>query len=159
MFDRVRRNFGSLDSNEVPQTDNDVNNDITDINNLSWELRIWSFSLAFILSMGTPLLFAGKLTGFSVMVSLGSIISMLGTCFLMGPWKQLKKMFEPTRLIATIVYISMIVFTLIAGLVLKNGVLALIFIICQYIAMAWYSLSYIPYARDMVAGCFGKCIG
>lgn len=69
------------------------------------------------------------------------------TFFLSGPLKQLKKMFEPTRLVATLVFLAMIVLTLVAGLILRNPVLALICIIAQYLAMAWYSLSYIPYAR------------
>lgn len=71
------------------------------------------------------------------MVSLGGVISLISTCFLTGPIKQLKKMFEPTRLIATIVYILMIVLTLIAGLVMKNVPLAVIATVGQYIAMAW----------------------
>lgn len=78
--------------------------------------------------------------------------------------KQLKSMFEMTRLIATLVYILMIVLTLVAGLVLRNPPLALICVLGQYLvsssrpalilvlndgfqAMAWYSISYIPYAR------------
>ncbi|KAI1721574.1 got1/Sft2-like family domain-containing protein [Ditylenchus destructor] len=109
--------------------------------------------------LGSPLIFAGKLTGFAVMVSLGSVISIISTFFLSGPVKQLKKMFEPVRIIATLIYIVMIIFTLIAGLVLKNPPLALICIIGQYLAMAWYSLSYIPFARQMVSGCFGKICG
>ncbi|MEE6520765.1 hypothetical protein FKM82_018709, partial [Ascaphus truei] len=40
---------------------------------------------------------------FAVFYTLGNIAALSSTCFLMGPVKQLKKMFEPTRLIATIV--------------------------------------------------------
>ncbi|KFO20780.1 Vesicle transport protein SFT2A [Fukomys damarensis] len=39
-----------------------------------------------------------------------------GTCFLMGPIKQLKKMFETTRLLATVVMLLCLVFTLCAAL-------------------------------------------
>lgn len=34
----------------------------------------------------------------------------LSTCFLMGPLKQLKRMFEPTRLLATIVMLVCVFF-------------------------------------------------
>ncbi|NWY37107.1 SFT2B protein, partial [Sylvia atricapilla] len=40
---------------------------------------------------------------FAVFYTLGNIASIGSTMFLMGPMKQLKRMFEPTRLIATIV--------------------------------------------------------
>lgn len=66
-------------------------------------------------------------------------------------------MFAPTRLVATTVYIVFIVMTFIAGLVLKNNALAIVSIGGQYVAMAWYSLSYIPYARETVLRIFGNC--
>ncbi|NWR48291.1 SFT2B protein, partial [Regulus satrapa] len=40
---------------------------------------------------------------FAVFYTLGNIASIGSTLFLMGPMKQLKRMFEPTRLIATVV--------------------------------------------------------
>ena len=30
-------------------------------------------------------------------------------------------------------------------------------IIIQFLALVWYTLSYIPYARDLVWGCVTKC--
>lgn len=65
----------------------------------------------------------------------------------MGPLKQLQKMFERGRLLASLMYLLSIVFTMIAGLSLASPPLALIFLIGQYIAMAWYSITYIPFAR------------
>lgn len=109
------------------------------------------------------------------------------TCFLVGPLKQLKNMFAEKRLIATIIVIMSFVFTLIAaiwvmiynfcfafktGLIwhtfqafiftlftqLKKGLLALLCIVVQSIAMTWYSLSYIPFARSAVKNAFNTCI-
>uniref|UniRef100_A0A1I8NP16 Vesicle transport protein n=1 Tax=Stomoxys calcitrans TaxID=35570 RepID=A0A1I8NP16_STOCA len=80
----------------------------------------------------------------------GSIMTQVYTCFLMGPVNQLKKMFSDTRLIATCIVIFSIIMTLIASIVLGKPGLTLIFIIIQSLAMTWYSLSYIPYARDAV---------
>ncbi|XP_062346208.1 vesicle transport protein SFT2A isoform X5 [Cinclus cinclus] len=40
----------------------------------------------------------------------------------------------------------------------KKG-LAMLFCILQFLAMTWYSLSYIPFARDAVIKCFSSCLG
>ncbi|XP_011877274.1 PREDICTED: vesicle transport protein SFT2B isoform X6 [Vollenhovia emeryi] len=95
---------------------------------------------------------------FAVFYTLGNIISLASTCFLMGPLNQLKKMFAATRLIATILVLVSIALTLFAALHLHNPGLALLFIIIQSLAMTWYSLSYIPYARDAVKKTVESCI-
>lgn len=69
------------------------------------------------------------------------------TFFLTGPVRQLKKMFEKGRFIATLVFITLIAFSLIAALFLSSPFLAFILVVGEYIAMLWYSISYIPYAR------------
>ncbi|OAF66957.1 SFT2 domain-containing protein 1 [Intoshia linei] len=43
------------------------------------------------------------LTVFAVLYSIGNVVCISSTCFLMGPLKQLKKMFKPERLLATCV--------------------------------------------------------
>ncbi|CAD5211585.1 unnamed protein product [Bursaphelenchus xylophilus] len=159
MFDRLRSQSTSDVEVNGAQPAAGESQRVTD---LSWELRVYCFIGCFILSMvcsllGSPFIFAGKLTEFAVMVSLGSIISIGGTFFLSGPLNQLKKMFEPTRLVATLIYILMIILTLITGLLLRNGVLAVLCIIGQYLAMGWYSLSYIPYAREVLWSFFNRC--
>lgn len=105
------------------------------------------------------------------------------TCFLMGPVNQIKKMFSSTRLIATSIVLVSIVMTFIAAVVvylyftfyylkwflvlflffylttqLHKAGLTLIFIIIQSLAMTWYSLSYIPYARDAVKKTVSACL-
>ncbi|KAL6420878.1 hypothetical protein ACFW04_011121 [Cataglyphis niger] len=76
----------------------------------------------------------------------------------MGPFNQFKKMFASTRLIATILVFTSVTLTLVAALYLHNPGLALLFIIIQSLAMTWYSLSYIPYARDAVKKTVESCI-
>ncbi|VDM41533.1 unnamed protein product [Toxocara canis] len=162
MFDRLKRTVGFGGSSEEPEPPQPVvtqpqngaeeEDDFTVITSLSWDLRVQCFIGAFFLSLlcsmlGSALLFTRRVTGFCVMVSLGSVISLIGTCFLMGPIKQLQKMFERGRFIASSIYLATIVLTVVAGLVLSNPPLALLFVILQYIAMAWYSISYIPFAR------------
>ena len=70
---------------------------------------------------------------------------------LMGPVKQLKKMFESMRLLATVMLLCFVV-TLCAALRWHKKGLA-VFCILQFLSMTWYSLSYIPYARDAVIKC------
>nr|KAF6463086.1 SFT2 domain containing 1 [Molossus molossus] len=53
---------------------------------------------------------------FAVFYTFGNIAALASTCFLMGPLKQLKKMFETTRLLATVIMILCFVFTLCAAL-------------------------------------------
>lgn len=45
------------------------------------------------------------------------------TCFLMGPLKQIKKMFSSSRMIATIVALAMIVLTLVAAIGVSSKLL------------------------------------
>ncbi|XP_010128448.1 PREDICTED: vesicle transport protein SFT2A-like [Chlamydotis macqueenii] len=77
----------------------------------------------------------------------------------MGPLKQLKAMFEPKRLIATVVMLLFLVLTLCAVFWWNKKGLAVLFCILQFLAMTWYSLSYIPFARDAVIKCFSSCLG
>uniref|UniRef100_A0ACB8FH08 Vesicle transport protein SFT2B n=2 Tax=Sphaerodactylus townsendi TaxID=933632 RepID=A0ACB8FH08_9SAUR len=67
-------------------------------------------------------------------------------------------MFEPTRLIATIVMLLCFTLTLCSVFWWHNKGLALIFCVLQFFALAWYSISYIPFARDAVKKCFAACL-
>ncbi|XP_055443128.1 vesicle transport protein SFT2B isoform X2 [Bubalus kerabau] len=98
--------------------------------------------------LGTLLLWVPRkgLYLFAVFYTFGNIASLGSTVFLMGPMTQLKRMFEPTRLIATVLVLW------------HNKGLALIFCILQSLALTWYSLSYIPFARDAVKKCFTVCL-
>ncbi|VDN58100.1 unnamed protein product [Dracunculus medinensis] len=159
----ARESFGDRNTCESPINET----------SLSFDLRLMCFIGLLILSLicsfsGNALLFTGRVTGFCVMVSLGSILSLVGkfikislffflffisfcfyfrTFFLMGPVKQLKKMFEHGRFIASLLYLISIFLTLFAGLILSNALLAFLLVIFQYLAMIWYSLSYIPMAQ------------
>ena len=54
---------------------------------------------------------------------------------------------------ATVVMLSALVLTLCSAFWWRKNVLALMFVIIQFCAMTWYSISYIPYARDAVIKC------
>lgn len=139
--------------------------EVIDASTLSWNTRLKGFAACFGLGvlcsiLGSCLLWVPRkgLILFAVFYTLGNISSLGSTIFLMGPMKQLKRMFEPTRLIATIVMLLCLVLTLCSAFWWHNKGLVLIFCILQFFALAWYSISYIPYARDALKKCFAVCL-
>jgi hypothetical protein len=94
-----------------------------------------------------------------MLYTFGNILSICSTGFVWGPKRQCKKMFHKTRAIATTMYLICIVSTLIfatADLGMTTPVkvsvcIGLIFL--QFVALCWYCLSYIPYARQIAKSC------
>nr|XP_008539677.1 PREDICTED: vesicle transport protein SFT2B [Equus przewalskii] len=138
---------------------------VVETSSLSWDTRIKGFIACFAVGilcslLGTFLLWVPRkgLYLFAVFYTFGNIASIGSTVFLMGPMKQLKRMFEPTRLIATIMVLLFFALTLCSAFWWHNKGLALIFCILQSLALTWYSLSFIPFARDAVKKCFAACL-
>ena len=133
--------------------------------------RIWGFItcflLGFLISILTMLLFffgdKSKASRFAIIYTVGNIASLLATFFLIGPMRQLKLMFKKTRIIATIMCLFCIIFTVVFALTFYDrekaghNIIMWILIILQYIAMFWYVLSYIPFARTICLKCC-KCL-
>ncbi|KAH0501942.1 Vesicle transport protein SFT2B [Microtus ochrogaster] len=106
--------------------------EVVEASTLSWGTRIKGFIACFAIGilcslLGTFLLWVPRkgLSLFAVFYTLGNMASIGSTAFLMGPLKQLKRMFEPTRLIATILVLW------------HKNALALIFCILQSLALTW----------------------
>lgn len=115
--------------------------------------------IGFVLSIiGTIMLFIGLTSVFAVLYSFGIIISLIGTGFLVGFFRQLKLMFKPVRIVATFILIGAFVLVWVFAFVVKIAVLALIFVVVLYLAYMWYTLSYIPFARDFVKRIFSRFI-
>ena len=95
---------------------------------------------------------------FCLFYTLGNLCSIFSTLFLMGPFNQLKKMFNSSRWMASAMMITFLVLTLVAALYWKKRGLTILFCLCQFLSMTWYSLSYIPFARDAVKKTFSACI-
>lgn len=133
--------------------------------------RITGFIVCFVVGLflsllSTCLFVFGSLKSpykFAIVYTIGNILSLLSSFFLFGPCKQLKYMFKKTRIIATILVLFFMIFTLIFSLVIydknKGGhkIVIWILIICQYCATFWYIISYIPFARTIFKKCF-KCL-
>jgi len=127
---------------------------------LSRTQRLYGFigclAVGFLLSiLGAILLFLGQLGIFAVLYVVGTIVSLVGTGFLIGFFRQLKLMFKPVRVVATIVFLASIVLVFVGAFVLKIEVLCIVFVIIEYLAYTWYTLSYIPYARAAVTKAVG----
>uniref|UniRef100_A0AC11EQU1 Uncharacterized protein n=1 Tax=Ovis aries TaxID=9940 RepID=A0AC11EQU1_SHEEP len=176
-MEKLRRVLSGQDDEEQGLTAQ-----VLDASTLSFNTRLKWFAICFVSGiffsiLGTGLLWLpGGIKLFAVFYTFGNIAALASTCFLMGPVKQLKKMFETTRLLATVIMLLCFVLTLCAALwELKEAVkgilkrlpgcvclcccqwhkkgLAVLFCILQFLSMTWYSLSYIPYARDAVIKC------
>ncbi|KAG2061234.1 SFT2-domain-containing protein, partial [Suillus hirtellus] len=107
--------------------------------------------IGFALSLlGSILLFLGQLGSFAVLYTIGIMVSLVGTGFVIGFASQFKLMFKPVRIIATIVFLGSVGLVFVGAFVLRNEVLCIIFVVIEYLAYTWYNLSYIPYARSAV---------
>ncbi|TFJ85840.1 hypothetical protein NSK_002660 [Nannochloropsis salina CCMP1776] len=135
----------------------------------TWQQRLFGclccFLVGMILEFGSFFRFTKLLTGhpepFAVMYTIGNLISLAGSCFLSGPFSQVKSMFHPTRAVCTSVYVLTLVFTLLIAFsdVPGQGPLLVLMIIVQFLSLSYYILSYIPFARQMVWQTCGSCLG
>ncbi|XP_045150569.1 vesicle transport protein SFT2A isoform X2 [Echinops telfairi] len=114
-MEKLRRVLSGQDDEEQGLT-----SQVLDSSSLSFSTRLRWFGICFACGvlcsvLGVGLLWLPKGTRlFAVFYTLGNLASLASTCFLMGPMKQLKKMFEKTRLVATILMLLCFVITLCA---------------------------------------------
>jgi hypothetical protein len=119
----------------------------------------------YILSFGSFLrmkdLLIGNPVPLVVNVTVGNIIALCGTCFLTGPQSQLHRMFHKKRKVASMLYLGSLgvtIFLLILPRFIFRGFLLFLLMIGQYIAITWYCLSYIPFAREFVSNCCRRLV-
>ena len=121
--------------------------------------------LGLLFSLGAWFRFADLLMGnplpFVVAFTLWNIIALAGSCFLSGCFSQMKSMFAKTRVLATVMYLCSIAGTLVVAFALKGyrgqGLLIVVCCVLQYMAVIWYMLSYIPFAREYAGKCCASC--
>jgi len=129
------------------------------ISGLSWNTRLKGFGICLFIAIVLGIIaiviyfVSGSISGFAVLYSLAVIFGLGCTLFLMGPMAQLKKMFDPSRCISSIIFLICVVMTLVSAIAIKIAGLVLLFVILQFLALLWYTLSYIPYARDAIKSC------
>uniref|UniRef100_A0A3P9D037 Vesicle transport protein n=1 Tax=Maylandia zebra TaxID=106582 RepID=A0A3P9D037_9CICH len=139
-----------LSGEEARRDDRNIIQQMNQASTLGWGTRIKGFIACFVVGaactvlQGVCVLFLPKIgiTLFIVFYTFGNICA-LCTMFLMGPMKQLKRMCDKTRALATTLMLTCLVLTLCAAFWWKNFGLALLFVILQVLSFT-YSLSYIP---------------
>ncbi|KAD4585905.1 hypothetical protein R6Q59_035688 [Mikania micrantha] len=122
--------------------------------NISPKQRLYAFgvcSLAGIICMFLSMVVFVIPIKFAVLFTFGNLLAVGSTVFLMGATRQLQMMFDPVRIYATSIYIGFIVLALICALLIHSKLLTIIAILCEILALIWYSLSYIPFARAIVS--------
>ncbi|CAE6519393.1 unnamed protein product [Rhizoctonia solani] len=127
---------------------------------LSRTQRLYGFvgclAIGFVLSiLGSCLLFLGALGSFALLYTIGIVVSLIGTGFLIGFGKQLQLMFKPVRVVATIIFLATIGLVFVGAFVIKIAVLCLIFVIIEYLAYTWNN-SASPFCIDIKPRCGNK---
>ncbi|PLW21556.1 hypothetical protein PCANC_03966 [Puccinia coronata f. sp. avenae] len=113
----------------------------------------------FVISIIGSILFVfGSIVGFALLYTLGILISLTGTGFLIGFARQIKTMFKPVRVVATILFLGCVIMVFVAAFAINSDVLVLVFAILTFFSYTWYSLSYIPYARALVTKVVGSAV-
>lgn len=133
---------------------------------LDWEDRVMGFlgcyAIGFALSVTSiwsfPQLLAGHPGPFAWKYALGGLLGIASTTFLVGPRAQMRSMAAPVRAGATAVYLGSIAATLFSAAVLRVAPVTLAAMVLQFVALAYYSASYIPFGRHLLTKCLGKLL-
>lgn len=124
---------------------------------LGYLIAFFSFRFFIKLMEGNPLPFAINYTS-------GHVLQLLSSMFLCGPQRQFRNMFDPTRYLTSVIYLSCLAITLVLVFIpLKPHILKLLILVAltmaQFCASCWYSLSYIPYGRRTALRLIYKTLG
>ena len=131
---------------------------------LSWEERVMGFfgcwAIGFALSLSSvlsfPMLLLGDPAPFAWKYSVGNVLGLASSTFLVGPRAQLEAMASPVRLGATACYLASIALTVFAALGLEHAPLTLTAMTIQFAALLWYCASFIPFGREMLRHCMAR---
>jgi len=168
--DSISIDVDSLPGRPQPQREKSRLEQVSDdwLPSLTWKQRVIGclscMAVGYTLSLGSffrmTQLLAGNPGPFVLTATFGNIISLCGSCFLTGPTNQLHKMFHETRRIATGLYLGSLVLTLIVAYAAEGvpgqGIVLIVLMLVQYVAIAWYCLSYIPFARQAAKRIFNR---
>ena len=124
---------------------------------LSWEDRLLGFvacyAIGCALSLSSILSFhqlvSGNPTAFAIKYSLGNILALVSTSFLVGFRAQLASMLDDGRIAATRLYLASICLTILTALS-HSPVLTLLAMTAQLLALLWYGVTYIPFGRTIL---------
>ncbi|KAG2659175.1 vesicle transport protein SFT2B-like isoform X1 [Panicum virgatum] len=145
-----------LPSPEEQSFFDDINRNCT----LNTTQRLYGFAIC--LAAGLTCTFLSMIVFFNpvkfgVTFTLGNLMALGSTAFLIGPKRQFDMMLDSVRIYATAIYIASIIIALFCALYVHSKLLTLLAIILEFGALVWYSLSYIPFARSIVSKVMTSC--
>ena len=118
------------------------------------------YAIGFALSLTSifsfPQLLLGDPSPFAWKYSVGNVLGLSSSAFLIGPRAQIEQMASPVRIGATLVYLSSIAVTVVAAIWFHHALLTLIAMMLQFCALAWYCASYIPFGRMLIRQCVAR---
>ncbi|KAL8277530.1 hypothetical protein RQP46_010085 [Phenoliferia psychrophenolica] len=117
--------------------------------------RLYGFGICLVAGFALSLIGAifftfGQIALFATLYTLGVVISLVGTGFLIGFTRQLKMAWDPVRRYAAGVFLLCIALVFVFAFAVEIDVLVIVFAVLTFLSYAWYSLSFIPYARDLM---------
>ena len=129
-----------------------------------WETRVMGFLSCFAIGLALslsslfsfPLILVGDPGPFAWKYSIGNLVSLASSVFLVGLRTQCELMASPVRIGASAAYVLSIAVTIIAALMLENALITIIAMLIQFCALAWYCESFIPFGRSMIRKCVGR---
>lgn len=130
-----------------------LDDSISCLPSLSFKARLWGFLI--FLTIGIALswisiAFVGKPEKFAICYTIGNLVAIIASGFLVGPVRQFKMMFAPTRFVAAIIFFTMMGLTLWVALDLQKAGICIIFLVLQTLSLIWYGFSFVPYLRTLI---------
>ena len=146
---------------------NDSNQNDSIFPSLSLKERLIGFGVCFglgtlfqIMSLGSMVgVLLGRPNKFAFLYTCGNLISIFGTFFLVGPYRQFKNMTHPYRRKAASIFLASIVLTMVSLYIIHSKLLTIISVIIQFASYIWYVASYIPYGQECLGFITRKLFG
>lgn len=158
-WDGMRNRLGLDDDLEMEEEERSLLEQWNEATTLTRTQRLLGFVVCFGMGMLLSLLapaYIMRPVKLATTLTLGNMLSIGSMMFLVGPTKQCQTMFDEKRRLSTIAYVTSLFLTLFVAFAIRSMILALLCIICQYVALGWYSLSYIPYGQYTVLRFLGR---
>lgn len=145
---------------------NEDNNDSV-FPSLTIKERLIGFAICFALGMLFQFMAMGSIVGvllgrtnkFVFLYTIGNVVSIFATFFLVGPVRQFKNMIDVHRRNASFVFCGSIIMTFLALYVFHSKLLTMLFVLIQFGAYVWYILSYVPYGRECLMNVIQRITG
>ncbi|KAI6037826.1 SFT2-domain-containing protein [Pisolithus marmoratus] len=117
--------------------------------------RLWGFLsclvTGFALSItGAILLSWHQWFSFAVLYSVGGLVSLVGTGFVIGFTTQIHLMCKRVRLMAFMVFVGSMTGVIVNVIYCGTVILSIILVVVKYMAYIAYSLSYIPHVHSAI---------